>query len=150
MLLFKIIGLFLLFLSCCAFGFLKAVALNKRVVKLSAFMKGISELAERIRSEATEIERLFEICFEKQLIKNQNGKSKPSEEYLLKEDISLLNEFFDGIGMRDGVSEYERCILYKNLLENRRGEAEKTSRDLSRLYNTLGVLGGIFVVLFFL
>ena len=147
MLLFKIIGLSLLFLCCCAVGFLKAAALSKRTQRLSDFIKGITELAERIRSESTEIKRLFEICFEKSLI---TGKNEPNEEYLLKEDIALLKEFFGSIGMRDSVSEYERCCLYKGLLENRRCDAEKRSRELSRLYNTLGVLGGIFVVLFFL
>ncbi len=150
MLLIKIIGLALLFVCCCSIGFLRAASLNKRAHRLSQYMKGTGELAQRIRSEAAELKRLLNICYQKELIKFQDNKVLVSTEYLLKEDLSLLEEFFSSLGTRESTAEYERCILYKELIDNRRCEAEKSARELSKLYNTLGVLGGLFIVLFFL
>lgn len=147
---FKTAGLLLLFLCCSAFGFIKAATLKKRSDKLSGFIKGLCELSERIRTGGGEIERLLKLCFERKLGVYQNGSFGLSTEYLLKEDISLLNEFFGDLGMRDTRSEYERCCLYKTLVENRQKEAEQNFRELSKLYNTLGVLSGIFIILFFL
>ena len=150
MLLIKMIGLSLLFICCCSIGFLRASALSKRAHRLSQYMKGTGELAQRIRSEATELKRLLHICYPKELIQFEDNNVLILNEYLLKEDISLLEEFFSGLGIRESTAEYERCILYKELIDNRRCDAEKSARELSKLYNTLGVLGGLFIVLFFL
>lgn len=147
---FKTAGLLLLFLCCSAFGVMKARSLKKRSDKLSGFIKGICELSERIRTGGGEIERLLRLCFENGLGEYKKGKFLPFGEYLLKEDISLLNEFFKDLGMRDSRAEYERCCLYKALIENKQKEAERIFRELSKLYNTLGVLSGIFIILFFL
>ncbi|MBR2488905.1 MAG: stage III sporulation protein AB [Clostridia bacterium] len=149
-LIFKAAGLGILFICCSAAGFLKSSALKKRADKLSCFIKNLQELSERIRSGEGEIKQLCSICFEKNLGEFENGRFSFSKDFLTKEDISLLSEFFENLGMRDSLREYERCMLYKKLIENKQSDAEGDFRSLSGLYNTLGVLCGVFLIIILL
>lgn len=147
---FKTAGLGILFICCCFAGFLKSSALKKRADKLSLFIKSFCELAERMRTGEGEIKKLCTICFDKKLGVYKDGRFVINKESLLKEDISLLNEFFQNLGMRNRIQEYERCNLYKTLIEANQNDAAANFRSLSKLYNTLGVLSGIFIILIFL
>lgn len=147
---FKAAGLGILFICCSVAGFLKSFSLKKRADKLSCFIKALSELSERIRGGEGEIKQLCSVCFEKNLGSFQKGRFSVSKDFLSKEDITLLNEFFENLGMKDSLREYERCMLYKKLLENKQSDAEGDFRSLSGLYSTLGVLCGVFIIIILL
>lgn len=52
--------------------------------------------------------------------------------------------------MTDSDSEYNRTELYIKLLSKNRDEAEEKCAELCRVYNAAGLLGGIFICIFFL
>lgn len=150
MLLFKFCGLAILFAACSLGGFLKSATLIKRSRKLSEVLKAITELGERIRADGGEADKLIPLCFGKEIIVSSEYGFKVNEDFLVGDDISLLKEFLSGFGMNDRKSEYERTQLYKNLFDSQAREATQKSSQLCKLYNTLGVLCGLMVCIFFL
>ena len=102
---FKTAGPGILFLCCSAAGFLKSFALKKRADKLSCFIKGLSELSERIRGGEGEIGQLCSVCFEKNLGNFEKSGFSVSKDFRTKQDITLLNEFFENLGMKACLGE---------------------------------------------
>ncbi len=147
--LFKIGGLALIFLASWGVGFFKAMSLKARYEKLKKLCIGIDSLMNRVLI-GEELEKIITLSFERELIYIENGDIVLNEANLLSEDISIVKEFTEGMGLRNKKGEYERCLLYKKMLEQRQSEALESSRSLSRLYNSLGLLIGIFLCIFFL
>ena len=96
-----------------------------------------------------EIERLVTESFENGLIKADGGFSVDGR-WLDKNDVALVYEYLVDIGMTDSESEYNRTELYIKLLSKNRDEAEEKCAELCRVYNAAGLLGGIFICIFFL
>ena len=147
---FKIIGLFILFISSCFLGFLKSYNLKMRAEKLKALCLSFEMLASRIKAEKTELERAVAVSFSKETVYIKENRAIINPDLLEKEDIALIEEFFESFGRRDINSEYNRVQLFASLLQKQRKEAEEKKEKLSRLYNSLGVLFGIFICIFFL
>ena len=147
---FKIIGLFILFISSCFLGFLKSYNLKMRAEKLKALCLSFEMLASRIKAEKTELERAVAVSFPKETVYIKENRAIINPDLLEKEDISLIEEFFESFGRRDINSEYNRVQLFASLLQKQRKEAEEKKEKLSKLYNSLGVLFGIFICIFFL
>lgn len=148
--LFKAIGLALIFAVCSLGGFFKSSLLMKRADKLSKLSRALSQLSEYIRADGGELERLIGLCFEKSLLHTENGRPVLNKSFLENEDIALLEEFFESFGTKDIQGEYERTGLYASLIEKQKQEAAEKCSQLCRLYNALGVLGGIFICIFLL
>lgn len=110
----------------------------------------MSDLRERIRMGAGEIERLVALSFGEDTVSLKDGKALINTMYLEKAETAILEEFFRDLGMTDSESEYERIGLYMALTEKKCGEEEKKCGELCRLYSTLGILCGIFICIFFL
>ena len=146
--LFKLLGLGVIFCVCACAGIYKANLLKRRCQRLSEIFKGINTLAEGIRCNGGELQELLPLCFGKETIIIQNGYPEISSEFLLPEDISLINEFFSGFGRQNTPEEYERTRLFASLLEKQCRKAEKSCNELSRLYGTLGILCGAFICIF--
>ncbi len=148
--LFKVMGIIVLFLSSAAFGFLKSFAIRKRAEKLSLAARSVKTLASRIKAEKTEMQRALKICFREETVKMQNGSPVLNKAYLDNEDITLFEEFFEKLGLSDINTEYERISLFASLIEKRGKDAAAEADKLCKLYNSLGVLFGIFISIFFL
>lgn len=148
--LFKILGLIMIFCVSSLTGFLKSVRLRQRYTALSEIYRSMSELKERIRMSSGEIERLVAVSFENETVILKNGRLKIQAEGLDNGDALLLRDFFSKLGMSDSKAECERTELYMNMLEKRRDDAEKSCNELCKLYNTLGILCGSFICIFFL
>ena len=139
--LFKITGFILVIFTTSAIGFLKANELNLRFRKLTDLYKTIATLKEGIRLHGGDIERLINLSFKEFPI---------STAHLKKEDITIIDDFFENLGAQDTVAEYERCELYINLLKAQADKAQKQHLELNRLYKNIGVLSGILICIFFL
>lgn len=150
LLLFKLLGLVLIFLTSMGIGFLNSSALRRRKERLCSIYRSFVQLAEYIKSENTEITALLERCFEQSDIILQNGKVQFNEKYLESEDNSLLKEFLNGFGTRDIEGEYKRTCMYASLLDKQRELADGKCKELCRLYDTLGVLLGAVICIFFI
>lgn len=110
----------------------------------------MSDLKERIRLSSGEIGRLIRLSFDGGTVDCSGGVFKMNSPWLENSDISLLDDFFRDLGMSDAESECERTELYMSLLNKKCSEAEKRCGELCKLYNTLGILCGIFICIFFL
>lgn len=148
--LFKIIGLALIFLSCASAGFIKSSNLKQRENKLGSLIRGLHSLAGRINTENTEAERLIAVCFKENYVYYKDKKISFDTSFLQKQDIRILTEFFEEFGIREPESEHNRTELFASFLEQQQNDAKKECSELCRFYNSLGVLSGIFLCIFFL
>lgn len=148
MLLFKILGLLLILGVCVVSGFLKADVLKKRSEKLQKNLEALNRLGELVRIGSYEIEELVMLCFSADTVAVEKGHIKLSGEYLLKEDIKILEDFFRGFGMADREAEYERTKLFYSLLENQYSAALGVYGKLGRLYRSIGFMGGLILCIF--
>lgn len=148
--LFKILGLIMIFCASSLTGFLKSVRLRQRYAALCKIYRSMSELKERIRMSSGEIERLVALSFENKTLTLKNGRLKIQAFGLDDGDVLLLKDFFSNLGMSDIKAECERTELYMSLFEKRLEAAEKSCNELCKLYNTLGILCGGFICIFFL
>lgn len=145
MIIFKILGLFAVFSVPCIYGLYKSYSVKKRSVKLKNIIISLAKLSEYIRIEKTEKSRLFKRCFDASLL---NTDLSPNVEHLLKEDISILNEFLSKFGAGDRKNEYERTAVYIKLFEKLSQKAESETEKLCKLYSSLGVLTGLSICIF--
>lgn len=150
MFLFKILGLLILLLCCCAVGFIKSEQLILRRNKLDSFCKGFAILKERIRCGEGEIVTLILKSFEKNLFSLNDNTLKVNKSYLQNLEIILIEEYLEVAGMSDPSSEFEKCKMYNNLLNEQYKKANEECTTLCKLYKTLGFLGGIFICVLFL
>ena len=148
MLLFKALGLALVFGVCMLFGILKAEALKKRSERLQKIIKALNRLGELVRMGSYEIGELIKLCFKLDAVWLEKNCIRFSKDYLLKEDIKILEDFFVGFGMADRDAEYERTKLFYALLENQYSAAAEVYSRLGRLYRSIGVMGGLILCIF--
>lgn len=148
--LFKLLGLIMILCASSLAGFAKSMCLKQRYKTLCEIHRSMSDLKERIRVSSGEVERLVGLSFQNDIASFNRGSFKINAAGLEKGDISLLNDFFSNLGMSDAESECERTELYMSLVHKKCDEAEKKCGELCKLYDTLGILCGIFICIFFL
>ncbi len=138
-LLFKTIG-FVLIISASSFiGFLKSNELLLRYKRLCEIEKNIAELKSRIRLHSGELERLLLSSF---------GEYPISYAYLKKEDIEILEDFFENLGKADTKTECEKCELYIKLINDKIKAANAHYQEVGKLYKNIGIFSGIFICIF--
>ena len=147
--LFKAAGLTVLFCACSAYGVLKSYSLKKRKKALTEIIFSMTELRDRIRTGAGELEKIIALSFGDKAV-FENGAAKISCDDISLRDRKLINELFSGMGMADAETECGRITLYITLTEKQCAEAEKNCAELCRLYTAFGVLCGAFLCIFFL
>ncbi len=148
--LFKILGLLFLLFSASLCGFLAAFRLKCRRDRLQAICSSMSSLRDRIRLNEGEIEKLLALSFGEDYTRQSPGRYCLDERYLNREEIELLECFFREIGMSDAQAEGERIARFIELFAARRDRAAEEYREQGKLYRTVGVLGGLFLCIFFL
>ena len=148
MLFLKFAGLITVFCVSCLFGFYKSNGLKKRADRIYSLIRSFENIAEYIRLGNCEILPLIEKCFDKELVYVKNNKVFVSVEILDNETATKTEEFFLNVGMNDKKAEYERALFYKDILRKEYDSALQNYRQQGRLYNTLGVLCGLFLILF--
>ena len=149
-LLFKIAGLAVIFAVCTFTGFLKSANIKRRSQKLGCLYRSVSLFGERVKSDGSEISRILPQSFNNNLVYINNGEIGFNTDYLLPEDIALISEFLSDLGLRDKDSEYERICLFAKLIGKQKNEAEERAQSLCKLYNTVGILSGLFICIFFI
>lgn len=143
--LLKILGLIISFLVPTAFGFFKSYGISKRYTKLRKAVVCISELAESVKVESSEKNKLFSKCFDKELL---NQDFTINSEWFKEGDLNIFNEFFGGFGLKDKNSEYERTKLYLERIKMLCEDAGEEKNKLCKLYSSLGLLSGLCLCIF--
>lgn len=130
-----------------SFGFLKSVSYKRRSEKLNSVCLSISQLAELVKTGGNELEYLIKNSFERDIIYYENG-FQISNAYFKSQDIKLLTDFLDKIGMEGRESEYNRIKIYSLLFQKQLSEAQKEEEQSSKLCRSLGFLIGLSICIF--
>lgn len=144
----KGLGLILIFGACTLMGFMKSGSLMLKLRHIYSVIRSVERLAECIRLNKGEILPLINECFDGELVETVDGNISVKKDALDKDTAELLVEFFGGLGMQDALAEYERAQFFSGTLKKRHSEMETICREQCRLYNTLGSLCGLFLVIF--
>lgn len=139
--LFKVLGLLSLVVSGTALGFYKSYLLFQRQKQLLEICNGLERLALLITSSVKDLDVLFKESFKGEKIDTFG---------LLNRDKEILENLISSIGISNRKKEYDNVILCKNLLEKQFLEAKEEHNSLSKLYRSLGFLGGLFLCIFFI
>lgn len=142
----KIIGALLIILTGTFCGLRLSEKLTYRKNKLKGFYVFLREIADRIKT-GEELMSIFQSKTAKSLIKTEGFKVNICDEGINSEDKKLLSEFFSFLGMGDTSSQISRCEIYTELLNKRLEEAEIQEKEKAKLYTSLGVFAGLFVVI---
>lgn len=144
----KGLGLILVFAACTMLGFMKSRSLMLKTRHIYSLIRSVERLAECIRLNKGEILPLINECFDEGIVRTEKGEISVRRDILEKAEADLLEELFGSLGMQDTKAEYERTLFFAEMLKKRHSEAETLYREQSRLYNTIGPLCGLFLVIF--
>ncbi len=148
--LFKFLGLVFLFLASFFMGWHKAALLKRRTRALYIMSVALKNFAETIRVEHSELKVLYPKFFNFEGARCEGDILTFSEDFFEKEDINSFSEFFSLCGMSDRKTEYEKALSFASNVERRYLQAEKNCRENSKMYVSIGLLGGAGVCIFFL
>ncbi len=146
MMMLKSIGALLIILTGAFCGIRFSRNLTLRKSKLKGFYVYVREISDRIKT-GEELISIFESASAQSLIKTEGFKVNLYEEGLNSEDKKLLTEFFSMLGMGDTNSQLSRCEIYNELINKRLEEAELEVKEKAKLYISLGLFAGLFVVI---
>ncbi len=137
--LFKVLGLLSLVVSGTALGFYKSYLLGLRQKRLLEICNGLDKLALLITSSVKDLDVLLKESF-------KGGKIDTFG--LLISDKEILENLISVLGISNRKREYDNVILCKKMLEKQFSEAKEEYNSLSKLYRSLGFLGGLFLCIF--
>lgn len=146
MLAFKSLGVALIILTGTFCGLKLSGKLTARENKLKGFYLFIREISDRIKT-GEELTSIYESKRAEGLITTEGFKVVLCEDALNSQDKKLLTEFFSFLGMGDTNSQISRCEIYSELLIKRLEEAEKEAKEKAKLYTSLGIFSGLFIVI---
>ncbi|NLJ90902.1 MAG: sporulation protein [Clostridiales bacterium] len=170
----KLIGAVLVISSCSMLGFYFSSELKTRIdnlkelKKLLILLRGDIEFANTPLPEAVQTlskrhdgtYKEFLENISKQLL-DLKGESfasiwkKGVKEYLMhtslvKEDYALLNQLGDSIGYLDKTMQINTLDLYLEQIDRTISELSESVKERTHLYNSLGIMGGIFITIILL
>lgn len=147
-LLFKTVGLITVFLVCCLFGLLKSEEVKKENELALLLVSACNRMAELIRTERRELCLAVDASFKSEWVLCKDKRFYANRTVIGKDQADILDELFSSVGMMDSEAEYQRIRLYAERLEQTQKRAAKKALEQGRLYKTLGVSFGVFMVLF--
>jgi stage III sporulation protein AB len=161
----------MVFIVCTAAGLYKSAVLSKRVRQLEAFVGAINLISTEIRYFASPVEDImqkvnaleeyaqllvFGIC-KKNLLKLRDFpkawefsliEAKPKLA-LNAGDFETLLWFGKLLGTTDLEGQTANCERYGKLLEQRLIHAKDDMLKRGKMYSSLGVLAGVFIIVIF-
>ncbi len=159
---FKILGLAIIFCVCSSFGIMFSVRLGEKVTRLKAIRAMIEEISVIIRYKASPISEVIEeisnnsvfesLTFLKELKLtasapvNDAWAEAVNASNLSDEEKTLVLEIGASLGTSDKDGQISSLELYKIKTAEQIELATKKYNDKSKLYRSLGVLCGAFLV----
>lgn len=165
----KLIGLLSLFLICTAAGLGASLRLSKRVGHLEAFIAAMGLLSTEIRYNAPPVAvllekldaapefgrlRVFGFCRELLRVKQGVFEAWPEALALARPSLSIaegdaevLLAFGRAFGATDVEGQLANCESCRAQLQSRLEEAREEKLKRGRMYSSLGVLAGLFLVI---
>lgn len=140
----KAVGIFTIIAVCTLAGFKLSDGIKARHKKLTGYCILLEEISDRIRT-GTE---LFEILKDEkasELVEINGLEMRASKGCINTKDRSILDEFFEGLGLLDKKSEINRCKTYLELIKKQEKSAENEVKSKAGLYSKLGLFAGLFI-----
>ncbi len=138
----RLTGAVLIFLASSMWGLYAAFCLKNRHKKLEEARRFIASLCEEIRLTRAELpDALKRVSAGGVYLKNGAWQGL---EGLNTSDLLLLDSFLVSLGKTDLEGQLNNARLHIGALDERIAEAKEEKRRLSRLYVSLGILGGLF------
>jgi stage III sporulation protein AB len=163
----KMIGAFCIFGASACIGFGKALELSRRTRYLQNLKTAFSILESEISFSANSMQRAFSNISRAVDTKGfLESVAQRTEEYgareawrmgveenqmrLTPDDQEVLYAFGSELGMTDRENQVKNIRYITSLVEGQYERAEAERQKSARLYQSFGVLGGIFLVILFL
>lgn len=170
----KYIGMALVLFSCSGMGLLYSYLFKKRVDDLNEWKKGIVLMKSEINFALTPLSEAFEAVGKKldgqikfffsemaQLLKistnksldkidNQTIRKMFKDTCLFDKDINKLISFVKNLGLTDKESQLNQMELHIKNMEEDIISAKNDEQKNNKLFKTLGVLSGIFIIVIFI
>ncbi len=162
----KFIGIILVSFTGASIGFFQSNKLILRVKFLESYISLVRYIETEVRYCASSIIQILENYFSENKIGIIDSCIKHTYEdipfsqawclavdesckryYLKKEDISLIKDFGNGLGISDIDGQVAHCESNIELINIRLAEARDERKKKYRLYQTLGISGGLCLAL---
>lgn len=164
----------LVFIACSGLGIMFSVIYKKRVEELIEWKKGISLLKSEIEFSLTPLAEAFETISNRlggeikkiflslsihlrvnphkamEKIEDKEFKSMFSEVCLNEKDIQKLMSFIKNLGLKDKESQMNNMALHIKNIEQEIETAKRDEDKNNKLFKTLGVLSGFFIIVIFI
>ena len=158
----KLFGALLLSLSGFALGCMFVQRLKLRRSFFREFSVFLNDLSTSMRYRSESIIELVNSCGELFCISSEEAfkpfseiwqnqiKAFPKRWRLKSEDMAMLKEFGDGLGITDAEGQLSHIELYKTMFAKQQKEAEDDISQKAKLYKTLGLFAGVSTALMLL
>ncbi|MFT9076408.1 hypothetical protein [Ethanoligenens sp.] len=165
---FKLLGLMMLFGVCTTAGLLKSAMFSKRVRQLEGFVGALDAISTEIRYLAAPLEdimakcdampeykelRVFGMCREIFIRERDFPAAWEKALHMAKPELALdagdheaLAWFGRVLGTTDVDGQTANCARYGELLRQRLTRAREDRAKRGKMYTSLGVLAGVFLV----
>ncbi len=140
---FKIIGGLLLVISCWGFGFYKSYEIKVKRDFLREIVLNLDKLQSEIRLCSGELFPILKRTFNSEKISFENKKFQISEKYIDRKNLQILNKMIAILGTADTLGECEKIEVYKGIFKKICDEYEKKYTADKKVWQTLGISGGI-------
>ncbi|MBQ2237021.1 MAG: hypothetical protein II317_02810 [Clostridia bacterium] len=144
---FKLFGIVLIIAAATSLGFYKSSCICEEEKLLSQICSSLHSLREKIRLNYGEMSVIIPLCFSAEILNIKNGKVNINTKIPTIER-QLLSEYFSTAGMGDIISETEKADTYISAFEKRLYNKQIKTKELCKLYRTVGFLCGLFLSIF--
>lgn len=144
---FKLFGISLIIAAATSLGFYKASCVCEEEKLLSQICSSLHSLREKIRLNYGEMSVIVPLCFSNKILNIEKGEVNITAMVPFAER-QILSDYFSTAGMGDIESEIAKADTYINLFEERLLEKRKKTKELCKLYRTVGFLCGLFLSIF--
>lgn len=149
MLVIKLSGLALIFLSSSLFGFYKARLLGARVKTIGGIIGSLSCLKEQIEYGGGELGSILPLCFsDTDAVCIDTDGIKVSSSILTAEDKGILDDLFAVLGSADSATECSRIERCLSLLKRQYHTAQDELNQKGKLWRSGGVCLGAAICIF--
>lgn len=147
MIVLKIIGSIIILFCGIQFGVYKSYNAKIRRDVLQKIVIALETLSIEIRLKRGELFPLLRRLFCDDYIVFSDNRFSISEKHIKKSQLNKLNEMALSLGKSDSQGECDIISIYQSVFQGFLADAEKEYKTNKKIWNTLGLGGGLTIVL---
>lgn len=169
----RILGMMMIFISCSGIGIMCSYIYKKRLEELTEWKKGIVMLKNEINFSLTPLSEAFEVIAQRmegymnvffaqvgELLKINCRSIEKLDDKILEKDLyntclnqkdrRLIISFIKNLGLLDKESQINNLMLHIEQINQEIDNSINNEVKNNKLFKTLGILSGIFVIVIFI